>query len=106
MEEQMASEVDEVASWSFNKQKMKIGKAHSKDTCPELVVDGWKEMVVKHIETWGNWNKGYLWRWRCATNANRMTNKALLYLENEVVPIRYIIKAKILNFLHYILSQK
>ena len=39
-------------------------------------------------------------------NANRMTNNALLYLELGVVPIRYIIKAKILNFLHYILSQK
>ena len=30
---------------------MEIGKAHSKYTFPKLVVDVWKQVVVKHIET-------------------------------------------------------
>ena len=38
--------------WGTDKcNKMQVGKAHSNDTCPELAVDGWKEVVVKHIET-------------------------------------------------------
>ena len=32
-------------------KKLCIGKSHSKITCPELTIDGWKEIVVKDIET-------------------------------------------------------
>ena len=38
-------------------------------------------------------------------NAPRMTPKALLYLELEVLPIGYIIKSRRLMFIHYILNQ-
>ena len=32
-------------------KKLCIGKTHSELTCPELSIDGWKEIVVKQIET-------------------------------------------------------
>ena len=43
---------------------------------------------------------------RSILKAPRMTNHALLYLELGCLPVRYIIKSRRLNFLHYILNQK
>ena len=38
--------------------------------------------------------------------APRMTNCSLLYLELGCLPIRYIVKSRRLNFLHYIINQE
>ena len=65
--------------------------------------EAWYGLKVSEIESLESVDEQYM---RGLLNANRMTNKALLYLELGVVPIRYIIKARRLNFLHYILSQK
>ena len=32
-------------------KKLCIGKTHSEITCPDLTIDGWKEILVKEIET-------------------------------------------------------
>ena len=38
--------------WGTEKcKKLQIGKSHSNESCPDLEIDGWKEVVVKQIET-------------------------------------------------------
>ena len=38
--------------WGAGKcKKMRIGKAHKEVTCPEAIVDGWKENIVKDMKT-------------------------------------------------------
>ena len=32
-------------------KKLCIGKSHTEITCPDLIIDGWKEICVKQIET-------------------------------------------------------
>ena len=188
--------------WGSDKcKKMRIGKSHSEETCPESTIDGWKEILVKNVKTGKrdlkdiyegddlikieehekylgdivsrdgkntknitarvnrgrgivrdlnatlvemlaskeHFELGVTFRnamlisslltnceaWYNITNvdivrlesvdeqmlrgiskAHRMTTRALLYLELGCIPIRYIIKSRRLNFLHYILNQK